>query len=149
MRCYSRQRRPWFSRSSPRRAELSRKMHRPRGRMRRSLITRGITRDTAGTPITGHRSTTQRGTASRSNLRHNFTRHAKRGAGRLPFLSSFAVSAAKERIFLLRRFRRRRAPHARCDQQVICSKPGGVIRLFPWLVELTTSGVPPCITQFK
>jgi hypothetical protein len=98
LRCYSWRRRPWSSRSGPRRAGLSRKTHRPRDRTRQDPITRGITSDTAKTLITGHKSITLvDSTASRSNRKLNASK-PKRGAGRLPFLSSFAVSVAKERL---------------------------------------------------
>src|SRR6478672_141618 len=51
----------------------------------------------------------------------------------------FTLAVCEAAPILLRWFRERHAPHARCDQLVVCSKPGGVIRLFPWPAELTNT----------
>ena len=73
----------------------------------------------------------------------------KKGSQAAPLFVVFCWVASEASPVMLRRFRERRAPHARCDQLGVCSKPGGVITLFPKLGELTIAGVRPCKRECK
>jgi hypothetical protein len=64
--------------------------------------------------------------------RSNSLPNAKRGAKRLPVCLALSPSAHKMWLSA----HRRRAPHARCDYFSFVSKPGGVIRIPPDLIEL-------------
>src|SRR5258705_1471535 len=66
-----------------------------------------------------------------------FLCNAKRGACRLPGFAIFALSTAKLALNCAS-FAGRRAPHARCDQLVFRSKPGGVIPPLSVASELTS-----------
>ena len=125
------------------RTHLSRKRRRARrARARRSHTTARITntartRITKRTSITPRNSIRRRSKCNRRRLCVIQLKICKKGSQAAPLFVLLRWVVSEASPVVLRWFRERHAPHARCDQLVICSKPGGVISLFPWLVELT------------